>query len=100
MIKKTRLSSAELMVLSSKAPCSRQQPMSRSRRARRRLAAKVRAVQTEVVARRPASIAGGCVASRPMTETDVRRSARTEAAFSEASRSHWREKVGLTSNTA
>ncbi len=40
---------------------------------------------------------GGGLASRPMTETEVRWRARTEAAFSAASRSHWREKVGLTS---
>jgi hypothetical protein len=46
MMKKTRLSSGELMRVSSKDPCSRQQPMSKSRRARRRLAAKVGAVQT------------------------------------------------------
>ena len=40
--KNIRLWSGELMGLSSKAPCSRQHPMSRSWRARRRLAAKVR----------------------------------------------------------
>jgi len=97
--KNIRLWSGELMVLPSKDPCSRQHPIS-SWVHLRRLVAKVGAVQTEVVARSPASIAGGLVASRPMTDTDVRRSDRTEAAFSAASRSHWREKVGFTSNTA
>jgi len=74
--------------------------MSRSRRARTTLAAKVSGVQTEVVASSPARIGGGLLAERPITDTDVRRSDRTDAAFSAASRSHWREKVGFTSNTA
>lgn len=108
-MKKIRDSSGRLILRvrrRSKLPCSSEQPMSRGLegRARVKLAAKVRGVQTELVARRPARIGLGLTAARrapwAMRGTEVRQRARTEAAFSAASLSHWREKVGLTSKTA
>lgn len=112
-IKNIRVSSGMLTVtlfVCSKEPCSREQPRSRRLvlgtevRADFRFFEKVCGVQTEVVARRPARIGMGWIGSRSLlpdiTLTDVRRRALTEAAFSPASRIHWRENVGLTSNTA
>ena len=68
------------------------------------LAEKAAAVQTEPVARSPARMRRGRMDERRLpaaiTGTEVRCRARTEAAFSPASRSHWREMVGLTSKTA
>jgi len=100
-MKNIRVSSGMLTVIlsvCSKAPCSSEQPRSKRLvsgievRADFRFFEKVLGVQTEVVARRPARIG--------ITLTEVRRRARTEAAFSPASRIHCLENVGLTSNAA
>src|ERR1035438_9415765 len=93
-MKKIRDSSGWLVrrvSVQSKLPCSSAQPMSRGfeERARVKLATKVRGVQTELVARRPARIGLGLMAARlapaAMRGTEVRQRDRTEAAFSAAS---------------